>query len=153
MVPAEPPEPLEVRWALQEEYDMKPRTPSKQKSSAQGSKGVDAYLATLPPESRRALQKIRQAIAQAAPGAEEGFSYGVPAFKLDGRPLAAYSASKKHCSYYPMSGDVVSTFARELSAYDTLKGTIHFSPVRPLPAALVKRLVKARIAELRTSKG
>jgi uncharacterized protein YdhG (YjbR/CyaY superfamily) len=132
---------------------MKPTTPSKQKSNPQGSKAVDAYLATLPPESRRTLQKIRQAIAQAAPEAEEGFSYGVPAFRLDGRPLAAYSASKKHCSYYPMSGDVLSAFARDLRAYDTLKGTIHFSSEKPLPAALVKRLVKARIAELRSSKG
>jgi uncharacterized protein YdhG (YjbR/CyaY superfamily) len=132
---------------------MKPTTPSKQKSSPQGSKAVDTYLATLPPESRRALQRIRQTIAQAAPGAEEGFSYGVPAFRLDGHPLAAYSASKKHCSYYPMSGDVLSAFARDLRAYDTLKGTIHFTPEKPLPAALVKRLVKARIAELRTSKG
>jgi uncharacterized protein YdhG (YjbR/CyaY superfamily) len=131
---------------------MKPKSPSKQKPSSQGSKGVDAYLATLPLESRGALQKIRQAIAQAAPEAEEGFSYGVPAFKLDGRPLAAYSASKKHCSYYPMSGDVVGAFASELREFDTLKGTIHFTPEKPLPAALVKRLVKARLAELRPSK-
>jgi len=113
---------------------------------------VEAYLAALPPDARNALQTLRKTISEAAPGAEEGFSYGVPAFRLDGRPLVAYSASKQHCSLYPMSGSVMIAYARDLERFDTLKGTIHFTPERPLPASLVKKLVKARIAEVRKKK-
>jgi len=117
-----------------------------------GSAEVDAYLEALPLEARKALRMLRKTIGEAAPGSEEGFSYGVPAFRLDGRPLVAYSASKNHCSLYPMSGSVMNAYARELERYDTLKGTIHFSPERPLPTSLVKKLVKARIAEVRKRK-
>lgn len=109
----------------------------------------DEYLANLDSVHRAALEKIRQAVRAAAPGAEECISYGLPAFRLDGKGLAALGASSTHCSYFPMSGRTVATLARELAAYDTSKGTIRFPPDKPLPASLVKKLVKARIAEIR----
>lgn len=108
---------------------------------------IDAYLARLPDAQRIALEKVRRAIAAAAPNATECFSYGLPAFRDAQGVLAAFGASKKHCAYHPMSGSVVETLASELERYDTSKGTIRFDAARPLSAALVRKLVKARQAE------
>jgi uncharacterized protein YdhG (YjbR/CyaY superfamily) len=113
---------------------------------------VDAYLASVPADARAGLQKLRKAISAAAPGAEEGFSYGLPAFRLHGRPLVCYAAAKHHCSFYPMSPEVIRAHAAELKAYETSKGTIRFPASNPLPPALVKKIVKARIAELEQSR-
>ena len=125
------------------------KRPVTAKMRAQGPKGVTAYLATVPVEARAALEKLRNAIRAAAPDAVEGFSYGLPSFKLDGRSFVCYAAPKHHCSFYPMSAEIIRAHAKELKGYDVSKGTIRFPAKKPLPATLVRKLVRARIAELR----
>lgn len=108
---------------------------------------ADAYLSTLSADQRATLEKVRRAIRAAAPEAEEGMSYGVPAF-IQGKPVAGYAAGANHCSYYPMSGTVLGALAAELERYQTSKGAIRFPVGQPLPAALIRKLVKARLAEI-----
>jgi uncharacterized protein YdhG (YjbR/CyaY superfamily) len=108
---------------------------------------IDEYLAVLSKDKRTALEKLRQAIKAMAPKAEECISYGLPAFRLDGRPLVAFGATKNHCAFYPMSSLTVKTHQDKLKGCDTSKGTIRFQADRPLPITLVRKLVKARIAE------
>jgi len=107
---------------------------------------IDEYLAPLSSEKRAALERLRKAIRSAAPGAQECISYGIPAFRLGGRLLVAFGAAAKHCAFYPGARPVEANKG-ELEAYDTSKGTIRFPADRPLPAALVRKLVKTRIAE------
>jgi uncharacterized protein YdhG (YjbR/CyaY superfamily) len=108
---------------------------------------IDGYLATLSSEKRVALERLRKTIRAAAPGAEECISYQLPAFRLGGKALVAFGATTKHCTFFPMSGTTVQAHAAELEHYDTSKGAIRFQPDDPLPATLVRKLVKARIAE------
>jgi uncharacterized protein YdhG (YjbR/CyaY superfamily) len=115
---------------------------------AASPKSTDEYLARLGDDQRAALTSLRKTIKAAAPGAEECISYGIPAFRLNGI-LVGFGASAKHCAFYLMSGTTVDAHKDELAGYDTSKGTIRFLPDRPLPAALVRKLVKARIAENR----
>lgn len=115
---------------------------------AKGLPTIDEYLAGQDAESRAALQKVRRAIQAVAPNAEECISYGMPAFRLNGKLIAGFRAAANHCSFHPMSGATVATLRAELAEYDTSPGTVRFSARAPLPASLVRKLVKARIAEL-----
>lgn len=109
---------------------------------------VEAFLATLTPERRAALEDLRQKIGAAAPDATEGIGYGVPAFKLRGRPLVSYGAGRQHCSFYVQSPAVMEAHAEQLAGYRTSKGTVHFLPDAPLPQDLVASIVRARLGEL-----
>lgn len=109
-------------------------------------KTVAAYLASLPKDSRAALQKLRKDIRAAAPDATELIAWGMPAFRQS-KLLVGYAAFKDHCSLFPMSVAVLHRYAAELKKYVTTKGSIHFSGAKPLPATLVRRIVRARIAE------
>jgi uncharacterized protein YdhG (YjbR/CyaY superfamily) len=113
---------------------MKPRT-------------IDGYLAALSKDQRVTLEKLRQTIRAAAPKADECISYQLAAFRLNGRPLVAIGANANHCAFYLMSSSTVAAHEAELKGYDTSKGTIRFQADDPLPSALVRKLVKARIVE------
>ncbi len=116
----------------------------------QESKTIQVFLAALRPEQRAALDRLRKIIRAAAPGAEECISYGIPAFRLHGKFLVGVGAAATHCSFYP--GAALTSFGEELKGYDTSKGTIRFQPDEPLPSALVRKLVKARIAKVGSAK-
>ena len=107
---------------------------------------IDEYLAALPDDKRAALQRLRKTIRAAVPKAEECISYMMPGFRLDGKMLCWIGAAKNHCAFYPTG--IVDDFKRELKGYDVSKGTIRFPPDKPLPAALVRKLMKARIARI-----
>jgi uncharacterized protein YdhG (YjbR/CyaY superfamily) len=107
---------------------------------------VDDYLAAVPEEMRVALENLRKTIKAAAPEATETISYRIPTFKHQG-PLVAFSAATNHCAFHLMSPPLMAARKDELKGYDTTTSTIRFTHDKPLPAALVKGLVKARIAE------
>ncbi len=113
----------------------------------QAPTSVDEYLAALAPTQRSALERLRRTIRAAAPETTEALYYRMPAFRDHGRALVAYAAFTDHCSLFPLSTEVIEAHAEELQPYRTSKGTIHFTADRPLPAALVRRLVRARLAE------
>lgn len=117
-------------------------------SDAEELAQIEAYLAALPEESRATLERIRKAIRQLAPDADEAVSYGMPAFRLAGRPIAGYSASKNHCSYFPMSSEVMAALEGEFEGYETSKGGFKFPIGQPPPKSLIEKLLNARIAEL-----
>jgi len=108
---------------------------------------VDAYLAEVPEPARVALERIRSTVRALVPEAGEKISYGVPTFTFHGN-LVHYGAAKNHLSFYPGSRRVMQQFAAELTGFETTKGaTIRFTPARPIPLTLLKRIVKARVAE------
>jgi uncharacterized protein YdhG (YjbR/CyaY superfamily) len=107
---------------------------------------IDDYLASVTPEQRSALEKLRRAIHAAAPRAEECISYNIPGFRLGGRLLVSFGAAAKHCAFYP-GALPVRVHAHELEKYDASKGTIRYSADDPLPDALVRKIVKSRVAE------
>jgi uncharacterized protein YdhG (YjbR/CyaY superfamily) len=119
---------------------------STKRNASAGTK-VRGYLAAQPPGTRRVLKRIRDAILAAAPGAVEHFSYGIPGFRFEGQPLVWYAGWKEHTSLYPIGAEIARRL--DLKGYALSKGTIRF----PLPdapsAALIKRLVRARIASIR----
>jgi len=107
---------------------------------------IDEYLATVPPKARAALQKLRKTIRAAAPKAVEKISYQMPIFMYQGM-LVGFAAFKEHCSFFVMGTSVMRAHKNELKPYPTAKATIRFPAEKPLPAALVKKLVRARIKE------
>ncbi len=107
---------------------------------------IDEYLLPLPGEQRAALERLRRIIRAAAPEAAECISYGLPAFDFNGK-LVAFGAAAKHCALYPMSTTVMEAHEKDLEGYSLSKGTVRFQPEKPLPEALVRKLVRARIAE------
>ena len=123
-------------------------------SAAEGNgapKNVDEYLAGVPEPARSTLNKVRAAIRSAVPPeASETISYRIPAFKYNG-VLVWFAAFSDHCSLFPTAA-IVEAFKNELKGFSTSKGTIHFPTDKPLPTALVKRLVKARVAQNESKK-
>jgi uncharacterized protein YdhG (YjbR/CyaY superfamily) len=110
------------------------------------ARDVDEYLAAVPEKQRVTLEKLRKTIKSAAPEASEAISYRIPTFKYQG-DLVGFAAFKNHCSFFVMSPSVIKAHKDELKAYKTAPGTIRFPSDKPLPLALVRKLVKARIDE------
>lgn len=129
---------------------MKKAAPRKRTAAAKKNlvaEDIDQYLAGVPEPARGTLQKVRDVIRSAVPSdAIEAISYGIPTFKYKGN-LVAFAAFKKHCSFFPMSYAVIAAFKKDLEEFTVSKGTIRFPLDRPLPAPLLEKMVKARIAE------
>lgn len=109
---------------------------------------IDAYLAVQAADRRAALAKLRKTIRSLLPGVEECISYSMPGFRYRGKVVAGFLATSKGCSYFPFSGTTLGTLASELRGYSQTKSALHFTPDKPLPVALVRTLLHARIAEL-----
>lgn len=108
------------------------------------AKDIDAYIKTAPREARTLLERLRRTIKTAAPGAEEGISYRIPVFKYHG-PLVYLAAFENHCSLFVPGKAIVASFSVELRGYDISGATIRFTPDHPLPASLVRKIVKAKV--------
>lgn len=132
---------VDVLWFTYDgEYAMRSKPTTKVKPTT-----IDEYLAALSHDKRAALQRLRKIIREAAPGVEEGISYQLPAFRLNGKGLMWIGAAANHCAMYGVGG----VHADELKEYDTSgRGTIRFQVDHPLPTVLVRKLVKARMARL-----
>ena len=112
------------------------------------AKTIDEYLANVHGEQRAALDELRKTIRSIVPKAEECISYGLPAFRLDGSVIGGFAATSKGCSFYPFSGSTLTTLAADIEDYSRTKSAVHFSKDQPLPARLVRKLLRTRIAEL-----
>jgi len=108
---------------------------------------IDEYLKRVPEDRRRALEDLRAKIRSVVPAVEECISYRIPAFRLNGVVVAGFCATSKGCSYFPFSGSTLRTLARDLDRYEQTKSSLHFSAAEPLPASLVRKLIRARIKE------
>ncbi len=109
---------------------------------------IHEYLANVSREKRAVLENLRQTIHKIVPEAEECISYAMPAFRLNGTVVAGFAATAKGCSYFPFSGSTLRTLAEDLQSFDRTKSALHFTPDKPLSAALVRKLIRARIAEI-----
>ena len=109
-------------------------------------KTINDYLKALAADKRGALEKLRKTIRTAAPDAEECISYQIPAFRQNGM-LVGFGATANHCAFFPFNSTTVAAHKEELKGFDTSKGAIRFQPEKPLPAALIRKLVKERLAE------
>jgi uncharacterized protein YdhG (YjbR/CyaY superfamily) len=148
---------LEQRIAWHHEHQKRcacrPIPPKLQKemvgpSSKKREPAIDAYLATVNVTNRALLRGLRKEIHVLVPEAEECISYRLPAFRLRGRIVAGFSATSQGCSYYPFSGTTLKALAADIEGYSHTKSALHFGPDRPLPASLVRKLLKARITEV-----
>jgi len=137
-----------VRFLVASNEDVMARSVPKD-ANQQAAAEIRAYLAAQSSEARAALKRMREAIRSAAPDAAEGFSYRMPAFKLDGKALVWCAGFKNHTSLYPIGDAIKRKYAAALEGYETSTGTVRFPLSKPLPVTLVKRLVKARVDELR----
>ncbi|HEX4459880.1 MAG TPA: DUF1801 domain-containing protein [Polyangia bacterium] len=125
---------------------MKPKPKPRAASSAPPAT-IDAYLANVAGDRRAALEDLRRTILAIVPRAEECISYRMPAFRVDGRVIAGFTATVKGCSYFPFSGRTLRTLKAELAGYGGTKSALHFDPTKPLPKTLVRKLIRARLAE------
>jgi uncharacterized protein YdhG (YjbR/CyaY superfamily) len=116
--------------------------------SAAAKDQIDANLAALPAEQREVLQALRETILAAAPEAEEAISYGMPAIRHRGKPVVAYAGFKTHCSLFPMSAELIERYGEDVASFATSKGTLQFTPQAPIPAELVGRIVRDRVAQI-----
>lgn len=114
---------------------------------------IDDYLKSIPEDRRRALEDLRTKIRSIVPAAEECISYRIPAFRLNGVVVAGFCATSKGCSYFPFSGSTLRTLSRDVTRYDQTKSSLHFLTDKPLPIALVRKLIRARIAETQEKRG
>jgi uncharacterized protein YdhG (YjbR/CyaY superfamily) len=109
---------------------------------------IDDYLASLDEPKRSTLEALRKTIIEIVPGAEQGISYAVPTFKVQGKAVAGFAAFKNHLSYVPHSGSVLASLQDDTAPYETSKGSLKFAVDKPLPKRLVKKLISARMREL-----
>ena len=111
---------------------------------------IDGYLAALDEPKRSTLEDLRRSILEVIPEAEQGISYGMPAFKVGGKVVAGFAAFKNHLSYLPHSGSVLPELGEDVSGYDGTKGSLHFPVDQPLPKALVEKLIAVRLSHLKS---
>ena len=132
--------------------DLNPRIATRSSdldSSVMSIEEVDEYLRGLEEPKRNTLQTLRRTILEIVPDAEQVISYRVPAFRVGGKTVAGFAAFKNHLGYLPFSGSVIGQLPNELGDYATTKSSVHFPVDRPLPKALVKKLIDVRLADLR----
>ncbi|MBP1598125.1 MAG: hypothetical protein H6Q05_3502 [Acidobacteria bacterium] len=109
---------------------------------------IDDYMATVPEPHRTTLSAVRATIRAILPNAQECITYGIPTFKVHGIGVAGFSACKQHCSYFPMSGSVFSVMGKDVAKYEVTKGALHFAVDTPLPAALIRKLIRTRLRQI-----
>jgi uncharacterized protein YdhG (YjbR/CyaY superfamily) len=109
---------------------------------------MDDYLVGLPPKQKAALEHVRAVVAEAVPEAETGTSYGMPAFRYAGRPLLGFRAAKQHLSVFPFSPEAIEGVKDRLGGFDLAKGTIRFTPDKPVPDDVLTDLVRLRMDEI-----